>query len=72
MCAAYGMTVADGFIADTQRYYQNNPYLFFPVIDTSVDAASGLSSESLVLLYGARGVTLTAVSYTHLDEQRHL
>ena len=30
MCAAYGMTVADGFIADTSRYYQNNPYLFFP------------------------------------------
>lgn len=59
MCAAYGMTVADGFIADTQRYYQNNPYLFFPVIDTSVDVASGLSSDSLVLLYGARGFTLT-------------
>ena len=59
MCAAYGMTVADGFIADTQRYYQNNPYLFFPVIDTSVDAAAGLTSDSMVLVYGARGVTLT-------------
>lgn len=59
MCAAYGMTVADGFIADTQRYYQNNPYLFFPVIDTSVDAAAGLSGDSMVLLYGSRGVTLT-------------
>ena len=30
MCAAYGMTVADGFIADAERYYQNDPYLFFP------------------------------------------
>lgn len=59
MCAAYGMTVADGLIADGQRYYQNNPYVFFPVIDTSVDAASGLNGDSLVLLAGARGVTLT-------------
>ena len=59
MCAAYGMTVADGYIADGQRYYQNNPYLFFPVIDTSVDVAYGLTGDSLVLLAGARGVTLT-------------
>ena len=59
MCAAYGMTLADGYIADGQRYYQNNPYLFFPVIDTSVDVASGLTGDSLVLLAGARGVTLT-------------
>ena len=59
MCAAYGMTVADGYIADGQRYYQNNPYLFFPVIDTSVDVASGLSSDALVLVAGARGMTLT-------------
>lgn len=59
MCAAYGMTVADGFIADTSRYYQNNPYLFFPLVDTSVDAASSLTSDSLVLVYGSRGMTLT-------------
>lgn len=59
MCAAYGMTVADGFIADAERYYQNDPYLFFPLIDTSVDAASGLTSDSLVLVYGSRGMTLT-------------
>lgn len=59
MCAAYGMTVADGFIADAERYYQNDPYLFFPLIDTSVDAASGLTSDSMVLVYGSRGMTLT-------------
>lgn len=59
MCATYGMTVADGIIADTQRYYQNSPYLFFPLIDTSVDVASGLTSDSLVLVYGSRGMTLT-------------
>ena len=59
MCATYGMTVADGFIADAERYYQNDPYLFFPLIDTSVDAASGLTSDSLVLVYGSRGMTLT-------------
>ena len=59
MCAAYGMTVADGMIADGSRYYQNNPYLFFPLVDTSVDVASGLTSDSLVLLYASRGMTLT-------------
>ena len=58
MCAAYGMTVADGFIADTQRYYQNNPYLFFAQADTSVDAASSLTSDSMVLFYASRGFTL--------------
>lgn len=59
MCAAYGMTVADGLIADAERYYQNIPYLFFPLVDTTVDAASSLSSSSMVLMYNARGVTLT-------------
>lgn len=43
LCAAYGMQVADGMIADTSQGYQNNPYLFFAQADTSVDAASSLT-----------------------------
>ena len=59
LCAAYGMNVADGLIADTSRYYQNIPYLFFPMIDTSVDVASGLPSDAMVLVLSSRGFTLT-------------
>src|SRR5699024_7764691 len=42
LCSTYGMSVTDGMIADTSRYYQNNPYWIFPMVDTSVDAASTL------------------------------
>lgn len=59
LCSNYGMTVADGIIADTQRYYQNNPYLFFPVVDNSVDAASSIYSTSTLLFYTPRGMTLS-------------
>lgn len=58
LCAAYGMQVADGMIADTSQGYQNNPYLFFAQADTSVDAASSLTSDSMVLFYASRGFTL--------------
>ena len=59
LCADYGMDVADGSIWDLSRYYQNTPNLFFPVVNTSVDAAGGLLSDSMVLILGARGLTLT-------------
>lgn len=58
LCADYGMTVTDGLIADTQRYYNNNPYLMFPVADTSVDAASTLSSDAIILVHNSRGMTI--------------
>ncbi len=59
LLADYGMTLTDGLIADTQRYYSNNPYLIFPEADSSVDVASNLSADSTVLLYAARGMTLS-------------
>lgn len=59
LCSDYGMSIADGMIADPQRCYQNNPYLFFPTADTSVDAASSLSSDSTVLYYASRGFTIS-------------
>jgi len=58
LCADYGMTVAAGMVADTQRYYQNNPYLFFPTVDNNVDAASGVFSDSTLLFYASRGITV--------------
>ena len=59
LCATYGMDVAPGLIADTQRYYQNTPYWFFPLVDNSVDVASGLSSDATLLFCASRGFTLT-------------
>lgn len=59
LCTEYGITVADGMIADTQRYYQNNPYLFFPIVDNTVDSANGVYSSSTLLFFGSRGMTLT-------------
>ena len=59
LCATYGMDVVEGSIWDLSRYYQNTPNLFFPVIETSADVASGLTSDSMVLLVVPRGFTLT-------------
>lgn len=59
LCAAYGMSVTSGMIADTQRYYQNNPYLIFPTLDTSVDAAKNVTGDATILFYASRGMTLS-------------
>ena len=59
LCGDYGMRVVPGLIADTARYYQNNPYWFFPLADTSVDAAAGLSDDPMLLFCVSRGFTLT-------------
>ena len=59
LCADYGMDVAEGSIWDLGRYYQNTPNLFFPVIDTAVDAAQALPSDAMVLMLAPRGLTLT-------------
>ncbi|QNL44002.1 Gldg family protein [Oscillibacter hominis] len=56
----YGISPTTGLIADTQRYYQNNPYAIFPEVDLSVDAAQSLTGDSTVLLFSSRGMTLTA------------
>lgn len=57
--AQYGITVEAGLVADTERFYQNNPYAIFPVADTSVDLAAGLDGDAPVLFYAARGMTVT-------------
>jgi len=59
LCSDYGLNVVPGLVTDTQRYYQNTPFLFFPTLDTSVDAASGLNSDATIMLYGSRGMTVT-------------
>lgn len=54
----YGIEGADGYIADPQRCYQNQPYCIFPVLDLSGDMADGISSQ-MVLLMNSRGLTTT-------------
>lgn len=54
----YGMKVASGYIADTERCYQGNYYYLIPNLSVSGDMASGLSSSS-VLMVNAKGMTTT-------------
>ena len=54
----YGMQKADGYVADTQRCYQGNPYYIFPVLSVSDDLANNISTE-MVLLVQTLGVTET-------------
>lgn len=54
----YGIEGADGYIADPQRCYQNQPYYIFPVLKLSGDMADGISSQ-MVLLMNSRGLTTT-------------
>ena len=54
----YGLQMADGYIADTDRAYQGNPYSFFPEISTSGELGEGMSTN-MVLLLNARGMTET-------------
>lgn len=72
LCGDYGMRVVSGLIADTARYYQNNPYWFFPLADTSVDAAAGLSDDPMLLFCVSRGFTLTDPSRDTISVQSFL
>ncbi len=54
----YGMQRTEGYIADTQRYYQDNPFYIFPEITGDSELTEGLSTY-MVLLVEAGGMTLT-------------
>ena len=54
----YGISGAEGYIADPTRCYQNNYYYIFPVLSVSGDMAAGISSE-MVLVGNAHGLNLT-------------
>ena len=54
----YGITAANGYIADPSRCYQNNPYYIFPELSVSGDMAEGITSQ-MVLLTNTHGMTLT-------------
>lgn len=54
----YGITAADGYIADPERAYQGNYYYIFPELSVSGDLAEGISSQ-MVLLTNTHGMNLT-------------
>lgn len=54
----YGMTPADGYIADPQRCYQGNYYYLFPELVLSGEMSAGISSQ-MVLVTNTHGFTLT-------------
>lgn len=54
----YGMKISDGYIADTERCYQGNYYYLVPNVTASGDMASGMTSDS-VLLVNSKGMTET-------------
>lgn len=54
----YGMKVSSGYIADTERCYQGNYYYLIPNLSVSGDMASGISSNS-VLMINSKGMTQT-------------
>ncbi len=58
LLATYGMERADGYIADLQRYYQDNPFYIFPEITGGSEFTEGLSTY-MVLVVEPSGMTLT-------------
>lgn len=52
----YGMRMAEGYIADTKRCYQNQPFYIFPELTLSDKLATGMESQ-MVMVINARGMT---------------
>lgn len=57
--ADYGMTVEDGYIADTQRYY-SSAYDIFPEVQSVAGLTDDLGADALTLVYNAAGLTETS------------
>lgn len=55
----YGMEVVDGYMADTKRCYQQNPYYVFPTLSVSEDMSANIESEMVLMLY-PRGMQMVA------------
>lgn len=64
----YGLQVADGYIADTQQCYQGNYYYLVPTLSVSGEMASGLSSNS-VLMINSKGMTQTNAARSKISTQ---
>ena len=52
----YGLNLESGYIADTERSYQGNYYYLVPNLSVSGDMASGITSNS-VMMVNSKGMT---------------
>ena len=54
----YGISVLDGYIADMQNFYQNNPYTIFPTVSGGSEITEGIGSDELALIMNSKGLSL--------------
>lgn len=57
LMAEYGIEPAAGYIADTERCYQGNPYYIFPNLYAYDELGNGIHSEMVLMIY-AHGLNL--------------
>ncbi len=53
---SFGLAYVDGYIADGERYYQDNMYNIFPMLATGHSIIAPLPQNSLALVANARGL----------------
>lgn len=55
----YGLQLTTGYVGDTSRYYPaaQSYFAFFPELDSTTNAAEGVSSDALVLTLNSYGFT---------------
>lgn len=58
LMATYGITMAEGYIADAERYYQNSMFYIFPQFAASGEITGGFGSNDLALVINSRGFTV--------------
>jgi ABC-2 type transport system permease protein len=61
LLSTYGLALTDGYVGDTSRYYAatQSYFAFFPQLNSNTDAAEGIASDGLALLYNSYGLTQT-------------
>ena len=54
----YGLETVGGYVADTQRYYQQfrSPYAIYPVLNSESEISAGFTDNDQILLVNARGM----------------
>lgn len=62
LMADYGLALADGYIADSERFFQQfqSNYALFPVMDQGSPVTAELGSDDLALVLNSRGFTEAA------------
>lgn len=67
LMADYGISKVNGYIADTERYYEQNVYQIFPNY-SSGDITGKFGSEEYTLLFGSLGLKVEKTDGVTVDE----